>query len=173
MRKGQPKKKILPKAISLLFAAVLFLDGCAGGNEMLDNYPYEPDTPAPAAHEGTFESEHGTMVFSGDGESIEIDFDEELAGLLDLPSGKCEGTYVFLSGDLPPHGSFPVRYDTAHEMQINIGEKSVVVDMGVAAPDGSTAQIGVNTVTPEYIPMLFHPDGSFFHIEFVKKGSGS
>ena len=36
------------------------------------NMPYEPDTPAPAPHEGVFTSEHGSMTFSGDGESVII-----------------------------------------------------------------------------------------------------
>ena len=149
---------------------ILMLTGCSGGpvGETLDNYPYEPDTPAPSAHEGTFSSDHGTMTFTGDEQTIVIDFDKELAGLTELPEGEQQGTYVFLSGDLPPHGSFPVRYDTAHEMQITIGEKSSVIDVGIAAEDGSTGQVGVGIVTPECIPMLFHVDGRFFDVRFNK-----
>ena len=99
-----------------------------------------------------------------------IDFDEELASLTELPRGEHEAVYVFLSGDLPPNGSFPVRYDTAHELQITVSGKTVVIDMGLAAEDGRTGTTGVDTVTPERIPMLFHNDSGFFDVEFLKKG---
>lgn len=60
-----------------------------GGYDVIDdfNYPYEPDTPAPAPHEGTFVSDYGTMTFNGDGESVTIDFNEDLAQRLGLPAG--------------------------------------------------------------------------------------
>ena len=160
--------------LMLSAALMLLCVGCAqssqGNNEILDNYPYEPDTPAPAAHEGVFISEHGKMTFSGDGENLVIDFDEELASLTGLPRGEHEAVYVFLSGNLPPHGSFPVRYDTAHELQITVSGKTVVIDMGLAAENGSTGTTGVDTVTPERIPMLFHNDAGFFDVEFLKEG---
>ena len=140
----------------LLSAALLFCGGCGtAGEPELDNYPYEPDTPAPAAHDGVFVSEHGSMRFNGDGESVVIDFDPYLAELTGLPEGEQEGTYVFLSGDLPPFGSMPVRYDTAHEFALTVGEASVVIDAGIASEDGRTAQVGVDVVTPERIPLLF------------------
>ena len=134
-----------------------------------DNYPYEPDTPVPDPHTGLFVSEHGTMEFNGDGESILTDFDEELAELTGLPSGKQEGTYVFLSGNLPPHGSFDVRYDIAHEMNITIGDISVTIDAGIASEDGKTGTVGVNMVTPDRIPMLFRKDGKVFDVIFEKQ----
>ena len=112
------------------------------------------------------------MQFNGDGESIVIDFDGELAALTGLPEGEHPGTYEFLSGDLPPHGSMPVRYDVAHELRISVGEQSAVIDMGLAAEDGKTGQVGVNVVTPERIPMLFHENGQFFHIAFLKESGG-
>ena len=115
-------------------------------------------------------SDHGTMTFSGEGKSVVIDFDEELTRLTGLPKGKHEGTYVFLSGNLPPNGSFPVRYDIAHEMQIKTGKRSVEIDMGLASEDGKSGQVGVNVVTPERIPMLFHEDGRFFSVVFEKQG---
>ncbi|MCR4893008.1 MAG: hypothetical protein K5989_12610 [Lachnospiraceae bacterium] len=145
----------------------VFCTGCPGTDG--GNAPYEPDTPAPEAHDGTFTSEHGTMTFNGDGESIEVDFDEELAGLIGIPSGKQKGTYAFLSGDLPPNGSIPIRYDVAHEMEIIIGNSSAVLDMGIASEDGSTGQTGVDVVTPERIPMLFKAEKGFFHIMFTKQ----
>ena len=135
----------------------------------LDNYPYEPDTPAPDPHDGTFVSEHGTMVFNGDGESVTIVFDSKLSELTGLPQGETEATYVFLSGDLPPHGSIDVRYDIAHELQINAGDTSVVIDLGDAAEDGSTATVGVGTVTEERIPLLFRIDGKSVTVAFEKE----
>ncbi len=148
----------MKKTILFLFAALLCLCLCACAHE---NVPYEPDTPLPPAHSGTFVSEHGTMTFSGDGESVVIDFDAYLAELTGLPEGEHAGTYVFLSGELPPNGSVPVRYDAAHELKLTVDGQSVVIGMGLAAADGKTAQVGVNVVTPERIPMLFSDDGSF------------
>ena len=43
---------------------------------------------APAPHEGVFTSEHGSMTFPGDGESVIIEFDKELADCLGLPEGE-------------------------------------------------------------------------------------
>ena len=162
----------MKKGFILILAAALLCAGCAcgsqGDEEILDNYPYEPDTPVPDAHEGVFVSEHGTMTFPGDGESVVIDFDGELAALTGLPEGEHEASYVFLSGNLPPHGSFPVRYDTAHELQLTVDGQSAVIDMGLAAEDGSTASSGVDTVTPERIPMLFSGE-DFFSVVFLKE----
>ncbi len=109
------------------------------------------------------------MRFNGDGTSVETDFDAVLAALTGLPDGTQTGSYVFLSGDLPPHGSMPVRYDTAHELQIAVGDRSAVIDMGIASEDGKTAQVGVDIVTPERIPMLFREDGRTFDVMFVKE----
>ena len=165
----QKTKWIIPRvlALILILSCAGILTSCSG-NGSGDNYPYEPDTPAPDPHEGMFVSAHGSMAFNGDGESVTINFDEELADLLGLPSGEQSGKYVFLSGELPPHGSVPVRYDVAHELRLTIGDQSVMVGMGLAAADGSTAQVGVGVVTPERIPMLFH-DGKSFDIVFNKQ----
>ena len=162
------------RIIGIIFLAILAVTGILfyvdhKQREQLDNYPYEPDTPAPDPHEGRFVSEHGTMLFNGDGVSIVIDFDEELAALLELPSGQQEGEYVFLSGNLPPHGSFDVRYDIAHELRISVGDVSTVVDLGLASEDGSTAEVGVNTVTDQRIPLLFRRDGKSFTVIFKKE----
>lgn len=165
-------KSDLCKKIPMFLVVLLLCIGCFGCTKP-DNIPYEPDTPAPAPHEGTFTSEHGSLRFNGDGESITIQFDRELAALTGLPEGEHTGTYVFLSGDLPPHGSIPVRYDTAHELRITVDGKSAVIDMGIAAEDGKSGQVGVNVVTPERIPMLFHQDGQFFHIQFQKEQGGN
>ena len=162
---------ILKKCCLPVCAVQILCTGCGFRGPNPGNMPYEPDTPELAAHDGVFVSEHGTMRFGGDGTNVEFDFDAELAGLTGLPEGTQTGSYVFLSGDLPPHGSMPVRYDTAHEMQISVGELSAVISMGIASEDGKTAQAGVNTVTPERIPMLFHEDGRFFDVMFTKTDS--
>ena len=162
------------RIIGIILLAILAVTGILlyvdhKQREQLDNYPYEPDTPAPDPHDGNFVSEHGTMRFNGDGVSIVIDFDEELSALLELPSGQHEGQYVFLSGNLPPHGSFDVRYDIAHELRISVGDVSTTVDLGLASKDGSTAEVGVNTVTDRRIPLLFRRDGKSFTVIFEKE----
>ena len=165
------RKRFLPAgiAILLLMALSILCGGCSGGGNP-GNAPYEPDTPAPAPHDGVFTSGHGSLRFNGDGESVVLRFDAYLAGLTGLPEGEQEGTYVFLSGVLPPNGSVPVRYDVAHELQLTAGGQSATVDMGLAAEDGKSAQVGVDTVTPERIPMLFTADGRSFSVIFQKEG---
>ena len=163
-KNAQGRLGLLP----ILLAGLLLcfcLCACGPGAE---NIPYEPDTPAPAAHDGEFVSEHGSMRFNGDGKTVVIDFDSFLAGLTGLPEGEQNAEYVFLSGDLPPHGSMPVRYDTAHELQLSVGDRTVVIDLAIASADGKTATGGTNTVTPELIPMLFSDDGGKFTVRFEK-----
>lgn len=163
MKKGNTVRILLT-----LFLCALLFCGCSLFIAKPDNKPYEPDTPAPSPHDGSFVSEHGTMRFYGDGEKISFCFDEYLAKLCGLPEGEQEGTYVFLSGDLPPHGSIPVRYDTAHELRITSGEVSVVISLGFASENGKTASSYLGMVTPERIPLLFN-DGGNLTILFEKQ----
>ncbi|MBR4462696.1 MAG: hypothetical protein IKS51_08970 [Erysipelotrichaceae bacterium] len=160
--------KKLRKTLIILFAIAFLCNSCTWPRDD-GNMPYEPDTPAPDPHDGIFVSEHGTMTFNGDGKTIVISFDEELSQLTGLPSGEQTGTYVFLSGNLPPNGSVDVRYDVAHELEITIGDQRVVVDVGIASEDGSTATVGTDMVTPERIPLLIHEDHKFFSIIFEKE----
>ncbi len=162
MKPGKHQSVRHRSAMIRILLLVFLCSACS----VADNSPSDPGTPAPAAHDGTFVSEHGTMQFNGDGERVVIEFDAGLAELTGLPEGRQEGSYVFLSGDLPPHGSYPVRYDTAHELRITVGEQSAVINMGIAAEDGSHGYVGVNMVTPERIPMLFRNEGGFFCITF-------
>ncbi len=155
------------KILAALAALLLLCAACGDRG----NRPYEPDTPAPAPHSGTFTSDHGSLRFDGDGKTVEYDFDAELSALTGLPEGKHEGTYAFLSGDLPPNGSVPVRYDTAHELRIAAGEDTAVIPLGLAAEDGKSAAVGVNVVTPERIPLLFTAEGGSFSVVFVKGGT--
>ncbi len=167
MKKGFKIAGIMLLTAVLAIGLLFYID--RKQREQLDNYPYEPDTPEPDPHEGTFVSQHGTMVFNGDGTSIMFDFDEELAGLTGLPSGEQVGTYVFLSGNLPPHGSMDIRYDVAHEWRISLDDISAVIDLGLASDDGSTAQVGIDIVTDRRIPLLFLKDGQFFSVIFEKE----
>ena len=149
--------------------AVLLLTSCFGQGD--GNMPYEPDTPEPAPHEGVFVSDWGTMTFRGDGQNVTMTIGPELAEIFGLPEGEYPGTYVFLSGDLPPHGSIPVRSDIAHELKIELrkgGEGSAhVFAVGLASDDGSSGTVGVGMVTPERIPLLFS-DGGFRDVQFLK-----
>lgn len=166
-------KKILAVTAGLIlivFGVLEIIASFGGRNVNPGNYPYEPDTPAPDPHMGTFVSEHGTMTFDGGGLIVDIDFDEELTALTGLPTGQCRAEYLFLSGNLPPNGSVPVRYDVAHEMSLNVLSAETVIQLGIAAEDGSTATVGVGMVTPERIPLLFRDgDGKWFTIMFNKK----
>ena len=163
-------RKTVWKIMSLI---ILLLLCCCRGPDHDGNFPYEPDTPAPDPHEGVFVSEWGKMVFNGDGESITITVGPELAKLFAIPEGEYSGKYVFLSGDLPPNGSFPIRYDVAHELQLDLdvdGEAySKVFDVGIAADDGSSGTVGVDVVTPERIPLLFRDDSHFYDVIFIKE----
>ena len=157
----------MKRTVLLLALTLVLLCGCSGGK----NIPYEPNAPEPAVHDGLFDSEHGSLRFNGDGKSVTIECDAYLAGLTGLPEGEHKGTYVFLSGELPPNGSVPVRYDAAREIKITVDDQSAVIGLGIAAEDGETAQTGVDTVTSERIPMLFYQDGTSFSIIFCKEDS--
>ena len=147
--------------------------GNPGDDDVIDdfNYPYEPDTPAPAPHEGTFVSDYGTMTFNGDGESVTIDFNEDLAQRLGLPAGEQEATYVFLTGDLPPHGYIDIRYDVAMNFELTVGKGddavSVMVDIG-QYEDGHF-YTGTDCTTAERITFFVDDaNGDWEPIDFLK-----
>jgi hypothetical protein len=165
MKRTLSRRNGIALVMSLLLA-VTMLTGCVGAGS--PNMPYEPDKPAPDPHNGVFVSDHGTMEFNGDDKTVIADFDSELAELLGLPEGKQELTYVFLSGDLPPGGSVDVRYDVAHELRLSTEDASVVVDMALVHEDGSVT-LGVDTVTPERIPMYFRTDEGPLNVIFYKQ----
>ena len=149
-------KRIILAAVVLL-AAVIFYVLFVRSPRDNGNYPAVPDTPAPAPHSGLFVSDHGSLEFNGDGSTVIIDLDPELAELSGLPEGKQEGTYTFLSGNLPPHGSFDIRYDAAHEIRLTAGDISAVIDLGIVT-EGGTVQKYLQMVTPESIPMVLFKD---------------
>ena len=161
-------KTAIISVMAVLFvtaAVILIFDPFHMKNE---NKPYDPGTPEPAAHEGAFVSEHGMMVFHGDGKTVVINFDETLAELTGLPEGSHLATYRFLSGDLPPHGSVEVRYDTAHELEITTDEAVAVIQLGLASQDGSSAQAGAGMVTEKLIPLLLADGERWFTVSFEK-----
>ena len=174
------RKNIWKKIMRVLITALLFVlpvlfTGCSASEEptVHINMPYEPDTPAPAPHEGVFTSEHGTMTFSGDGESVIIDFDKKLSDCLGLPEGKQKARYVFLSGVIPPHGNMQIRYDVAHMIRIITGEgKEIIsaeIDIG-EYKDGSF-QTGTNHTTADRITFFvdWENNGDWEAVDFLKK----
>ena len=148
----------------LLFAAAaaLLLALLGGCGPKPDNLPYEPDTSPPPPLNGVFTSEGGSMTFNGDGSTVLLDLEEDFAARTGLPAGHSEGRYDFIE-DLPPHGHVSVRYDTAHNLDITIGEGEarlfVSLDIGYASEDGSSATVYVGAVTEQAIPILLTDDG--------------
>ena len=112
-----PRKKLWRAALSACLISIMVLcSACAASRP--DNYPFEPDTPAPAPHDGLFSSEHGTISFNGDGESITFDFTPELQEATGLPGGEQNGSYVFLF----QHKQW--RYDKAERFRIAVSNVS-------------------------------------------------
>ena len=157
----------MKRAFSILLTLALLcacLCGCVH-----ENKPYDPGTPEPDPHDGLFASEHGSLRFNGDGKTVTLDFDEELANRAGLPAGETEGSYVFLSGDLPPHGSVEVRYDTAYELKLSAGETSAVVELGEPSQDGKSWHSFLGMVTPVKIPLVVRDDAESISVVFEKQ----
>ncbi len=180
----KPKRKGSPPALLLLLMALtaltalaaLMLTGCSEKEEdvLVDmNMPYEPDTPAPAPHEGVFKSEHGTMTFPGDGESVILNFDRELAEALGLPEGEQEAKYVFMSGYLAPHGHVPVRYDVAFMIRLVVGEgdSRSIADVDIGLYENGSFFTGTNCTTPDRITFFveWEEDADTEAVDFLKQ----
>ncbi len=113
-------------------AAVLFvLSAAACSSCIYDGPPNEPDSTEPPAHNGVFVSDHGSMTFNGDGRSVVIEIDKELAELTGLPEGRNEGSYSF-KANTPPH-TYDCRWDMANEFAVTVGDKSFVFGTGGAS----------------------------------------
>lgn len=166
MRKGSIMKDLF-KLTLLLSVCVLFLFGCERPGD--PNMPYEPDTPAPDPHSGTFVAEDSSLTFNGDDSTVELVIGEKLAAVGGLKEGTYSGTYEFLSGYLPPVGSVPVRYDAAHELQLKVGEETVVWQLGEPNADGKTYTVGIGTVSAERIPVIFKDESGYQTFVFEKK----
>ena len=159
----------------LLAAAILAVLCSCVGKVKPDNIPYEPDTSPPPPLTGAFSSPGGTMRFNGDGRSVALDLESDFAARTGLPEGHSEAEYEFIQ-DLPPHGHVPVRYDTAHNMDITIGEGEgrilVSLDIGFASDDGAAATVFIGAVTEEAIPILLTDEG-YETVLFQKTGQGN
>ena len=102
----------MKKIVIFLAAALTLLSGCATEQPPADN------SPEPPAHIGKFVSEYGSMTFNGDGESVIIDFQSELADATGMPTGTAEGQYVFTF----QQGMY--RYDKAECFELISGDWS-------------------------------------------------
>lgn len=169
------QKRVRLWIAALLAVLALALAGCDKENiepndpneEMiLDNYPYEPPTPAPAPHEGVFASEHGTMTFNGDGTTVQIDFDDYLAELTGLPAGEQDASYEFTTDDLPPHGYVDTRYDAADLIWLTVGENDPVM-INVGKYEDGTFSSGVNCTTADRITFIFYGE-EWVAVDFLK-----
>ena len=165
-------KRVLITA--LLFIMPVLFTGCSDPEEptVHINMPYEPDTPAPAPHEGVFTSEHGTMTFSGDGESVIIDFDKKMSDCLRLPEGKQEARYVFLSGEYAPYGRMPIRYDVASMFRIITGEGKEIIsaEINIGEYKDGRFQTGTDHTTADRITffMDWENNGDWEAVDFLK-----
>lgn len=138
------------KKLLLLPALLLaLLAGC----RIYDGPPKEPDTPEPSPHSGVFVSEYGTLTFPGDGESIVLDLDGELAAAMGLPEGKCEGSYQFMA-NTPPH-IYEERYDQANELHLQIGGRTCRLLNSMGTTDENTLKLFVVTEEGSTIQLLF------------------
>lgn len=94
------------KAITYAFLATVLAIGVNGCKNI--NLPPDPGTPVPAPHNGVFVHETDTLVFNGDGKTIEWHFAQEIPEI----GSTGQGQYVFLFG----HGM--CRYDVAETFRI-------------------------------------------------------
>lgn len=162
------KKK--DKTILAIFLSCVFLVSLCSCMKDNGNRPYEPDGPTPDPHDGVFVCEGSSLTFNGDGKTIILSLKKEICGLFELEEGDYEGTYVFLSGDLPPHGSSPIRYDAAHEFKIDLPDGySGVFPVGLVSKDGKSVSVSTETVKEDRIPLVFEKDGKYIQIIFVKE----
>ena len=118
----------------VMLAAVL--TGCF---RIYDGPPKDDGTPEPPAHSGLFESEYGTMCFSGDGRTVTLDLGAEMAALTGLPEGKSDAEYMFMA-NTPPH-TYEYRYDRANEFRITADGVTVLLYNRMGVTDGETISL--------------------------------
>lgn len=148
----------------LLFAssATLLLNGCKGNTGVGANNPVfneddfildgppNYDLPHVEPHNGLFVSDHGTMTFNGDGESVTVNFDKEFAEDTGLPEGEYEAKYYFYCPAAPV--GWVCEYNEAHELHFIIDEEDYTVDVGVV--NGDNYSTGVNCTTADRITIF-------------------
>lgn len=104
------------KVILPLILIVLSLSAC-----IYDGPPKTIDIPPVENYNGKFVSDYGTMIFNGDGKTVEVDFTEDLLKIINLPAGKQEATYRFVA-NTPPH-KYDTQWDRASDFIVTIGDQ--------------------------------------------------
>lgn len=106
----------MKKLLTIITAAVIItaiLSACA------KDRPPDDGSPSPEAHNGTFISEdYGSLTFNGDGNSLTLKLTEKMSEITGIPSGKQNGSYVFLF-----HNE-SWRYDKAEYFRITVQNKN-------------------------------------------------
>ena len=108
-------RTLFSRAAGLLLCLFILLGICACTQER----PPEDGTPEPAALDGTFSGEYGSLSFNGDGTTVTLDLAAAGAEALALPNGKTAANYVFLF-----HNE-QWRYDKAETFRIILADKSL------------------------------------------------
>ncbi|MCR5789307.1 MAG: hypothetical protein K6G83_05395 [Lachnospiraceae bacterium] len=154
--------------ITVILGLTLSLWGCGSIPEKPDDYnpedlildgPPSYDVPPVDPHNGIFVNEHGTMTFNGDGESVVLDIDGNVARDTGLPEGTTEAGYYFYN-PIEPVG-YVCGYNEAHEMHFKIGEDDISVDVGQVSEDGSF-HTGVDQITADRITIFGNGLDSYY-----------
>ncbi len=108
------------KVLVLAAALLLCLSGCG------KNYdgPPDPGTPEPALLDGTFVCDQGRFIFNGDGKSVTVEMEGDVAEL--LPAGEAEYYFKWYNFGL-------CRYDVATVLDIVKDGKSISLDVSSAS----------------------------------------
>ncbi len=143
------RRILLQITVVLLIAGLAVGCGSAGKNDgivtgsqtdedefMLDGPPNHDDIPDAEPLNGTFASDHGTMTFNGDGESVSLDLDQDIAQDTGLPEGASDAKYCFyeivkMDGYLKCD-----NYNTAEVMRFTVGEGDEEKEVYLSVGDG-------------------------------------
>ena len=118
----------LPALAFLVLTAVLLFTACGAGRDR----PPENGSPVPENLTGVFVLGDSSLTFNGDGKSVTLDLDRDLAERMGLPAGKSEGGYAFLF-----HNE-SWRYDLAEALRITVGDTSQRYTTVPGSTDGKT-----------------------------------
>ena len=144
------KKRSMMTAMVIILATMLA--GCSGAggtagiavptseNEeeefMLDGPPNHDDIPDAEPLNGKFVSDHGTMIFDGDGESVTLELDSEIAADIGLPEGIYDAKYCLY--EIVNMGGYLKcdNYNTADVMYFNLDREGTEKEAWVSVGDG-------------------------------------